>query len=384
MFVVKNKEVAKLIRPALHVQGCWAHGFGYHLAVSDADFMHNTNNNVEVICRMLEQVYAAHGGLPHGLHLQQDNTSRECKNQKIIKWAIKLVSLNVFGSVSLNYLRKSHTHIDLDATFGQITVRLGGHEFDDDNDVVELLSGFVKDIGVDPFSKEATLAYKLDEAPDWETWWDEVNVEMSRLTGERAPHYFRICRRHDLGQGCDLAAEKAVAAEQHRGSQPSGGDVMLVIKHYMHSAQVSQILTVWPEVFQSRSLSKQPGGSQKRRTTKDDAKKKVAALAENLYAGSHISGKARNYLVEWARNMRRKCPRPDVYRFLEHSCLTSRFRAGPLHDVERAIGLNRVVVHVRAVPQEGDVGPPLNLPIQPESDDDADGAVLQVQDRSSL
>ena len=55
-----------------------------------------------------------------------------------------------------------------------------------------------------------------------------------------------------------------------------------------------------------------------------------------------------------------------------------------MHDVERAIGLNRVVVHVRAVPQEGDVGPPLNLPIQPESDDDADGAVLQVQDRSSL
>ena len=57
-----------------------------------------------------------------------------------MKWATKLVSLSVFGSVSLNYLRKSHIHIDIDARFGQITVRLGGHELDDDNDVVELWS----------------------------------------------------------------------------------------------------------------------------------------------------------------------------------------------------------------------------------------------------
>ena len=83
---VKTKCLDSLIRPALHVQGAWAHGFGYHLAVMDADMRHDSNNNVEVISNMLEQIYKGHKGLPMGLHLQQDNTSRECKNQKILKW----------------------------------------------------------------------------------------------------------------------------------------------------------------------------------------------------------------------------------------------------------------------------------------------------------
>lgn len=108
----KSKGVEKLIRPALHVQGAWAHGFGYHLAIMDADMRHDTNNNIEVISRMLEQVYVTHNGLPLGLHLQQDNTSRECKNQKILKWAVKLVALGVFRWVSLNYLVTGHSHED--------------------------------------------------------------------------------------------------------------------------------------------------------------------------------------------------------------------------------------------------------------------------------
>ena len=72
----KTKGLEKLLRPALHVQGAWAHGFGYHLAIMDADMRHDTNNNVEVISRMLEQIVEVHGGLPAGLRLQQDNTCR--------------------------------------------------------------------------------------------------------------------------------------------------------------------------------------------------------------------------------------------------------------------------------------------------------------------
>ena len=53
----KTKVLEKIARPALHVQGAWAHGFGYHLAVTDADMRHDTNNNIEVISRMLEQIY---------------------------------------------------------------------------------------------------------------------------------------------------------------------------------------------------------------------------------------------------------------------------------------------------------------------------------------
>ena len=79
---VKTKCLDSLIRPALHVQGAWAHGFGYHLAVMDPDMCHDTNNNVEVISNMLEQIFSGHRGLPMGLHLQQDNTLASVRTKR--------------------------------------------------------------------------------------------------------------------------------------------------------------------------------------------------------------------------------------------------------------------------------------------------------------
>ena len=43
----KSHAFEKLIRPALHIQGAWCHGFGFHFAVADADARKDTNNNVE-------------------------------------------------------------------------------------------------------------------------------------------------------------------------------------------------------------------------------------------------------------------------------------------------------------------------------------------------
>ena len=53
----KTHAFDRLIRPALHVQGAWCEGFGFHFAVADADMKKDTNNNIEVIARLLEQLY---------------------------------------------------------------------------------------------------------------------------------------------------------------------------------------------------------------------------------------------------------------------------------------------------------------------------------------
>ncbi len=42
------------------MQGAWAHGFGYHTAITPQDMRHDTNNNVEVISRMLEHIFVTH------------------------------------------------------------------------------------------------------------------------------------------------------------------------------------------------------------------------------------------------------------------------------------------------------------------------------------
>ena len=220
----------RLVRPALHIQGIWAHCFGFHFAVADADMHKNTNNNVEVLARMLDSVHQKLGGLPRTVTLIQDNTARECKNSKILKFFIKLKALDILDHAHLGYPEKGHTHGPLDATYGQCCVKIANSEFQDPSEVVDILQGFLDEAALDPGTSQNKQAYKLDESADWEAWWDEVDLRMSQLTGPEAPHWFHICSRKDLslgpsltagvcielgnlsGHGCDIHSRRCLAA----------------------------------------------------------------------------------------------------------------------------------------------------------------------------
>ena len=370
--LLKTKSLEKLYRPALHIQGAWAHGWGYNLAIMDADMKHDSNNNIDVASRLLDQIYRTHGGLPKGFQLQQDNTCRECKNQKVLKWAIKVVALGVFRWVSLNYLITGHTHEDLDATFGQLTVKLSMSEFDDDMDVVEQLMRLSGGLGIEAQSRRSSIAYKVDEAPEWEHWWDEVGLHLINLTGPSAPHVFRVCLRSDLGCTAENAAERGVAVQPLPGLIPHGDDVIIVVKAFMSSPQIHQVIVALP--FHGRpNLSVQPSGLHGRRLGDDRVKGTVARRAEEAFAGGHISAKARDYLVQWATGVRRRLPKPEAYEFLNHrwnvgqggSCIPQASRRGA-----RPVNL----IRIQGVGHGGAVGGP--LPANVESDDDAEQGPL--------
>lgn len=163
----KTHAFDKLLRPALHVQGAWCEGFAFHFAVADADMKKDSNNNIDVLARLIDQLYKQWHALPRTLSLIMDNTSRECKNQKIVKFATRLVAQGLIETVILNYPQKGHTHGPLDATFGQACVKLSLDEFDDDMDVVRILDGFLKESGLDVDSRLVSKAYKMDESPNW-------------------------------------------------------------------------------------------------------------------------------------------------------------------------------------------------------------------------
>ena len=320
----KTHAFDKLIRPALHVQGAWCEGFSYHLAVADADMKKDTNNNIEVIARLMESLYKSWGALPLAVSLIQDNTSRECKNQKIVKFAVRLVALDCTESFDLSYPEKGHTHGPLDGTFGQMCVKLSLEEFDDDMDVVEILQAFLRTSGLDPGTREATEAYKLDEAAEWVLWAEQVNLEMASLTGPEAPHYFRICKRKLLGLGgphADGPAElRASHLADHRGYQPDGEDVVLIVKDRMSSLEVSQIILLVPAVDlpRLRGLELQPQGKHPRRPAADTDRKNVRDKALSVKSEGAISQRACDYLVHWAQGTRRREPRPSHYTFLEY------------------------------------------------------------------
>ena len=134
----------------------------------------------------MEALYKRHGALPLAISLIQDNTCRECNNQKILKFGVILIALNMLESISFLYPEKGHTHGPLDGTFGQMCVKLSLEEFQDDIDVVNILDSFLKTSGLDAATRQDAMAYKLDEAPEWVQWAEDVDLSMSALTGPAA------------------------------------------------------------------------------------------------------------------------------------------------------------------------------------------------------
>jgi hypothetical protein len=341
--ILKGHSLDKLLRPALHVQGAWCHGFGYHLAVSDADMKKDTNNNIEVMARLLSQISSKHSGLPRSLHIQQDNTSRECKNQLILKFCLKLVALNIFASVTLSYLITGHTHENIDGTFGQITVKLSAEEFNSDDEVVQILSKLVSELGVDKDSREASLAYKLDEAADWISWFEETGVSVSQLTGPQAPHWFRVCCLSDVG--AQEQEESAVAVTSPAGLPPAHpDDVVLIVKDRMASTTVRQVVRLMCRDDRDRLSQFQPRGLHERRPGHGDVKRKVASVAQELFDKGILAEAARAYLVGWAQGTRRRHPRPTSYSFLAHKVLAPH-QASPAPRQQASARPVRVVVH---------------------------------------
>ena len=88
-FKSHNHLTEHVPRVALHVHAAWAHGFGLHFAATTPQIPKDAQTNLEVICRLLDIVFAAAGGtLPEELWLQLDNTGRENKNQRVFRWCI--------------------------------------------------------------------------------------------------------------------------------------------------------------------------------------------------------------------------------------------------------------------------------------------------------
>ena len=91
----------------------------------------------------------------------------------MLKFGVKLVTLNCVESFTYLYPEKGHTHWPLE-------------EFEDDMDVVDILDHFMKTSRLDAGTREGAKAYTLDEAAEFVKWADEVDLAMSALTRPEA------------------------------------------------------------------------------------------------------------------------------------------------------------------------------------------------------
>ena len=289
----------------------------------------------------------------------------------VLKFGVKLIAINCLESISFLYPQKGHTHGPLDGSFGQMCVKLSLEEFDDDLDVVNILNHFLQTSGLDVGTRQDAKAYKLDEAAEWVEWAEDVELAMSALTGPEAPHYFRICRRKHVGtdsaHGDGAAEAKACHWADHRGYQPNGDDVVMVVKDRMASLEVSQLILMLPasDLGRIRGLPLQPHGTHPRRPASEADRLKVFNAAKAAFQAGAIHEKACDYLTQWSTGKRRRLPRPSHYDFLRH-CVQGQsepnMQAPDLPELTR--DLRPVIV--------------ANCPLEEETPDDHDDAPLVI------
>jgi hypothetical protein len=102
-------------------------------------------------------------------------------------------------------------------------------------------------------SEVVATAEQLDEASDWSMWTAALDMKMQFITGPAAAHFFKFCRRADLGavlcaaevHNCEGELQVAIT-EFEDGTRPDPEDVMLVVKHWMADPKPSQIIAVAP------------------------------------------------------------------------------------------------------------------------------------------
>jgi hypothetical protein len=228
---------------------------------------------------------------------------------------MRLVVLGTLQHAILAYPEKGHTHGPLDGTFGQICVKLSNTEFNSAAEVVEVLQSFLTEATFDGSSNAERRAYKMDESASWESWWDEVGLELSDLTGPLAPHWFHICKRQDL----DLHEFDSPQTSWAGAPQATGSDIVVAVKDRMSSLRPHQVALLIPghevAVLQAQ-MTIQPEGLHSRRSVRMEDRKLIQDRANEVFRAGGINAAAHEFLTSWASGTLRREPRPHSYDFL--------------------------------------------------------------------
>ena len=114
-----------------------------------------------------------------------------------------LVLSGIFRTASCAYLRKGHTHEDLDGIFGQIATELSYSAFDTLDQLIDILLRRLDTVAADKPSKgqsstsidtESRITsdvYVLNDVSDWHHLTSDVGATFEQHGGPNAPHVFK-------------------------------------------------------------------------------------------------------------------------------------------------------------------------------------------------
>ena len=186
--------------PRLKLLGSWVHGMAAVFSLIEEDVIKDSQTTIEGIFEAIEEARIACEAegrqLPEHLWIQLDNAPGENKNQWVCKAIAALVSMRVFRSATVAFLRVAHTHEDLDAVWGVNATILGGQlRWDSPEQIAQHTSKVVDSL---LGSSANTHVRRMDFVRDWKSWTDSLGISgVPGITGKGSPHYYRFSLRED-------------------------------------------------------------------------------------------------------------------------------------------------------------------------------------------
>ena len=120
-----SKEFDGLIRPALDMVATIVHGYSITVLLSEPFVAKDSSSTCDAVLHSLDRLAGAGVDLRKvSLHLQADNTSREVKNNTLLRMGGALVASHRLHDLRICNLRAGHSHEDVDGFFSGVTAHL--------------------------------------------------------------------------------------------------------------------------------------------------------------------------------------------------------------------------------------------------------------------
>ena len=128
--VLSAKEFSTMNRPAMDVHGILAHGHGAYLALSEPFTPKDSSWCTELFLHTLHRMQTRRGAdlRQFEVCVQSDNTSRECKNNSLLRVIALLTGLHKVKRGELRCLMTAHSHEDVDSFFAHMLSHVECHK----------------------------------------------------------------------------------------------------------------------------------------------------------------------------------------------------------------------------------------------------------------
>ena len=123
-FAQTNHASAAAWKMRMHIMGVISHGRQSYLYTCPSHIAQGNNVSIQAIKEVLVDTRNREGRLPPVLHVQLDNTTKQCKGKFLMAFLADLVDKGVFREVHVGFLPVGHTHEDIDQIFSRISVYL--------------------------------------------------------------------------------------------------------------------------------------------------------------------------------------------------------------------------------------------------------------------